>query len=162
MKTMRCMVISISLVILITGSAMAQDPIVFPAKGQSQDQMEKDKYSCYQWAKNETGFDPMKVPTATAPPPEQTAKRGGALKGAALGAGVGAITKSRGSRSRGARKGALAGGLVGGARSQSQMRKDEQARKQWEQEQTAQYAHQRNTYNRAYAACLEAKGYTVK
>lgn len=55
---------------LLTGLALAQDPIVFPAEGQSQEQMEKDKFSCYQWAKNETGFDPMQTPTASAPPPQ--------------------------------------------------------------------------------------------
>ncbi|MFC1823919.1 YMGG-like glycine zipper-containing protein [Thermodesulfobacteriota bacterium] len=146
----------------VAGSALAQDPIVFPAKGQSQDQMEKDKFACYSWAKQETGFDPMKVPTTTSPPPQQRARRGGALKGAAVGAGVGAIVKKDDSRSKGARRGAVAGGLVGGAVSRNQRRKDEQARKQWEQEQAAQYAQKRNTYNRAYAACLEAKGYTVK
>ena len=47
----------------------AQDPIVYPAKGQSEDQMEKDKYQCYSWAKNQTGFDPMKTPTTTSAPP---------------------------------------------------------------------------------------------
>ncbi len=47
---------------LIAGPALAQDPIIFPAKGQSQDQIERDKFTCYQWAKNGTGFDPMKAP----------------------------------------------------------------------------------------------------
>ena len=147
---------------LFAGPVLAQDPIVFPAKDQSQDQMEQDKFQCYNWAKKETGFDPMKVPTATSAPPQQQARSGGAVRGAAVGAGVGAIAKSGGSRSRGARKGAAAGALVGGARTQSQRRQDEQARKQWEQEQAAQYAQSRNTYNRAYSACMEGKGYTVK
>jgi outer membrane lipoprotein SlyB len=148
--------------VILSGSAFAQDPIVFPAEGQSNEQMEKDKYSCYQWAKNETGFDPMVVPKASAPPPEQTAKGGGAARGAAVGAGAGALIKSGGSRSKGAAYGALAGGLLGGARTQSQKRGDEQARQQWEQEQAREYAHKRNTYNRAYSACLESKGYTVR
>ena len=147
---------------LVAGPVLAQDPIVFPAKGQSQDQMEQDKFQCYNWAKKETGFDPMQAPKATSPPPQQQARSGGAVRGAAVGAGVGAIAKSGGSRSRGARKGAAAGGLVGGARTQRQRNKDAQARKQWEQEQAAQYAHSRNTYNRAYAACMEGRGYTVK
>jgi hypothetical protein len=149
-------------VVFLTGYALAQELIVFPAKGQSQEQMEKDKFACYSWAKQETGFDPMEVPTTTSPPPQQQAKRGGALKGAAVGAGVGAIVKKDDSRSKGARRGTVAGGLVGGAVTQNQRHKDEQARKQWEQEQAAQYAQKRNAYNRAHAACLEAKGYTVK
>ena len=147
---------------LVAGPALAQDPIVFPAKGQSQDQMEQDKFQCYNWAKKETGFDPMKVPTATSAPPQQQARRGGAARGAAVGAGVGAVAKSGGSRSKGAAKGAAIGGVFGGARTQRQRNQDAQRQKQWEQEQAAQYAHSRNTYNRAYAACMEARGYTVK
>ena len=42
---------------MTAGTAVAQELIVFPAKGQSNDQMEQDKFSCYTWAKNETGFD---------------------------------------------------------------------------------------------------------
>jgi hypothetical protein len=148
--------------VIFSGSAFAQELIIFPAKGQSDEQMEKDKFSCYQWARNETGFDPMKVPTASTPPPQQQAKSGGAGRGAVVGAGAGALIKSGGSRSKGAAYGALAGGLLGGARSSSQRRQDEEARRQWEQEQAREYAHKRNTYNRGYSACLESKGYTVR
>ena len=154
--------ISIMIIFFFPGVSLAQDPIVFPAKGQSQDQMEKDKFSCYQWAKNETGFDPMQTPTASAPPPQQQAGRGGALKGAAVGAGAGAAIKKDGSRSKGAGTGAVVGGVVGGAAQSRQMRKDQQARQQWEQEQANEYAQKRNTYNRAFGACMESKGYTVK
>jgi hypothetical protein len=144
--------------VIFSGSAFAQDPIVFPAEGQSDEQMEKDKYDCYQWAKKETGFDPMEVPKATAPPPEQEAKRGGVLRGAAGGAIVGGIIDG----SDGAKKGAAAGGVVGGARRHRQVREEQYKEDQWAQEQTAQYSQKRNTYNRAYGACLEGKGYTVK
>lgn len=147
---------------LFSGLALAQDPIIFPAKEQSQDQMEKDKFSCYQWAKNETGFDPIQTPTASTPPPQQQAGRGGALKGAAVGGGVGAIVKRDDSRSKGAATGAVVGGVLGGARQAGQMRKDEQTRQQWEQQQANEYAQKRNTYNRAFSACMESKGYTVK
>jgi len=36
-------------------------PGVFPNKGQSDDQLEKDKYACYEWAKKQSGFDPADV-----------------------------------------------------------------------------------------------------
>jgi outer membrane lipoprotein SlyB len=148
--------------IILAGSAFAQDPIVFPANDQSNEQMEKDKFDCYQWAKNETGFDPMQVPTATSAPPQAQARGGGAVGGAALGAAAGAAIKRGGSRSKGAATGAAIGGLLGGASTQAQRQQDEMAQRQWEQEQAAIYAQQRNTYNRAYAACLESKGYTVR
>ena len=54
----------LALVAGFSGFAVAQDLMIYPAKGQSQDQMEKDKFECYSWAKGQTGFDPMQVPTA--------------------------------------------------------------------------------------------------
>ena len=79
-----------------------------------------------------------------------------------MGAGAGALIKRKGSRSKGVATGAVVGGVLGWARQSSQNRRDQQARQQWEQQQANEYAQKRNTYNRAYAACLEAKGYTVK
>ena len=162
MKHRAILLISAFIFIYSSGAVLAQDPIIFPAKGQSQEQMEKDKISCYEWAKNETGFDPMQTPTASAPPPQQQAGQGGALKGAAAGAAAGALIKRSGSRSKGAATGALVGGVLGGARQAGQARQDEQARQEWEKQQANEYAQKRTTYNRAFAACMESKGYTVK
>ena len=162
MKGFLQVVFIIGLVVSFAGPALAQDPIIFPAKGQSRDQMEKDKFSCYQWARNETGFDPMKVPTASAPPPQQQARSGGAARGAAVGAATGAVVRRSGSRSRGAATGAAIGGVMGGARQSRQRQRDQQAMQQWEQQQASQYAAQRNQYNRAFSACMESKGYTVR
>ena len=114
---------------LFTVPALAQELIIYPNKGQSQEVMERDKYNCYQWAKKETGFDPMEAPKATQAPP---------------------------------REGAAIGGLLGGVRRSRQTREQQNKQDQWAQEQAAQYSQKRNTYNRAYAACLEGKGYTVK
>ncbi|UCD58116.1 MAG: hypothetical protein JSV16_03100 [Candidatus Hydrogenedentota bacterium] len=169
MRPKACLLISLLLAILVAGSALTQDFIIYPAGGQSQEQMEKDKFECYQWAKGQTGFDPMEMPKATEPPPPQQAQRSaaagavrGGVGGATLGAGIGAIAGG----SRGARKGAaiggISGGVLGGARSQAQNRQDQQAQQQWADQQTAQYMQQRDTYNRAYKACLEGKGYTVR
>lgn len=46
----------------LTNLLMA-DFMILPAKGQSNEQLEKDKFSCYGWAKQQSGFDPMKAPT---------------------------------------------------------------------------------------------------
>ena len=164
MKRITQIFIWVFLLILYAALAHAQELIVFPAEGQSDEQMEKDKYECYSWAKKQTGFDPMEIPTATAPPPEERAGSGGVLKGAAAGAATGAVGGkiSGKSASRGARYGAAAGGLLGGMHQSSRRMEDEQAKQQWAQEQSQQYARARNEYNRAYAACLEGKGYTVK
>jgi hypothetical protein len=152
------------LLFLGTGVAFAQqEPIVYPSKGQSQKQMEKDKYDCYTWAKQQTGFDPMAQPTASAPPPAQEAPKGGAVRGAARGALVGVTVGAiAGDAGKGAAVGAASGGLLGGMRRRDQVRQEERAQEQWAQEQAAQYSQKRNEYNRAYGACLEGKGYTVK
>ncbi|MBW2173334.1 MAG: hypothetical protein JRF64_01565 [Deltaproteobacteria bacterium] len=148
----------LSIATLVAGPALAQELIIFPSQGQSDEQMEKDKYDCYQWAKKETGFDPMEVPKATEPPPKQEAKRGGLVRGAVGGAAIGGIIDG----SDGAKKGAAAGGVLGGARRQTQKKEQRYKEEQWAQDQAAQYNQKRNTYNRAYAACLEGKEYTVK
>jgi hypothetical protein len=145
---------------------MAQDLIIYPAQGQSEDQMEKDKFECYTWAKKETGFDPMQMPTATAPPPKKEAPKGGAGRGAVIGGATGAIAGGIIGGKKGAGRGALIGGgsgaVIGGMRRSNQRDREEKARQQWEQEQASAYLQKRNTYNRAYSACLEGRGYTVK
>ena len=103
------------LVTLFSGPLLAQDPIVYPAKGQNNQQMEKDKYDCYQWAKKQSGFDPMATPKATAPPPQPKAEgstAGSAVKGGLIGAGAGAaIGAIAGDAGAGAAIGAIGGGL---------------------------------------------------
>jgi len=157
------MMFTVFLIVLMAGLASAQELIVFPAKGQSDDQMEQDKFACYSWAKKESGFDPMAPPTATAAPPQKEAQQGGVVKGAARGALVGvAVGAIAGDAGKGAAIGAAGGGLLGGMRRNDQRRREEQNQQQWEQDQARQYSQSRNTYNRAYSACLEGKGYTVK
>jgi hypothetical protein len=137
---------------------LAQELMIYPKEGQDKDQQELDEFQCYGWAKDQSGFDPMAVPTATAPPPEQEAQKGGLVRGAAGGAAVGAIIDG----GDGAAKGAAAGAVLGGMRRNSQKREQQQKQQNWEQEQAEQYAAKRNSYNRAYAACLEGRGYTVR
>ena len=168
MKSLSFIVGFLVLLALGASSAIAQEPIIYPAQGQSQDQLEKDKFECYTWAKGETGFDPMQVPTDSSPAPSQEKKSvgGSALKGGAVGAVGGAVIGGIAGGKKSARKGlaigGLTGGALGGARSSRQNRQAEQDRNQWEQQQANQYMQQRNDYNRAYSACLSGRGYTVK
>jgi len=149
--------------ICLSGIVLAQDMVIYPAKGQSEQQMEKDKYECYSWAKKQTGFDPMQVPTASAPPSKQEPARGGLGRGAARGAAAGAAVGSLdGEMGKGAAAGAIVGGVVGGIRRREQAQAQQQKEQQWAQQQASQYAGNRSEYNRAYAACLEGRGYSVK
>ena len=144
----------------------AQDPIVYPAQDQSEDQMEKDKYQCYSWAKNQTGFDPMKTPTTTTGPPAKEKEVWGAGKtgvaGGATGAIVGGAARGKKGAVRGGLIGAAGGALIGGARSSSQRNREQQKRKDWERKETNNYARARSEYNRAFGACMEGRGYSVK
>ena len=158
---MKSVLISSALMITlsaIVSVSVANDLIVFPAKGQSNEQMEKDKYACYGWSKKETGFDPMAAPKASTPPPSQTKKSGGVARGGVGGAALGGIVGG----SSGAKKGLAAGGLVGGAKQGSANKQTEQKTKEWEQQEANKYAQGRSKYSRAYSACIEGKGYTVK
>ena len=141
-----------------SGLVFGGDLIVFPNDGQSAEQQEADEFSCYNWGKRETGFDPMATPTATAPPPAQEPAKGGTGRGMLRGAAIGGIIDG----SDGAKTGAATGAVVGTMRRNDQRRQQQAAEDQWAQEQTAIYAENRNRYDRAYAACMEAKGYTVR
>lgn len=166
MKHVTFAMLALLFLVWFAGPVLAQEVIVFPAKGQSEDQMEQDKFQCYSWAKKETGFDPMEMPTATAPPPKKEAPKGGAGRGAVAGAATGAIVGGIAKGRKGAGRGAILGGgggaLIGGMRRENQRKQQEQERNQWERKQANAYMQKRNTYNRAYSACLEGKGYTVK
>ena len=168
MKIIGLSLVALILTGLIICHAWAQDLIVFPAQGQSEEQMEKDKFACYNWAKGQSSFDPMQMPTASSPAPPKGDKSvggsvvGGGLLGGVGGAVIGGIAGGKKGARKGAAIGGLSGGAIGGMRSSSQNKQANAKREQWEREQANQYMQQRNTYNRAYSACLEGKGYTVK
>ena len=79
----------------------------------------------------------------------------GAARGALLGTAVGAIT---GDTRQGAAIGAASGGLMGGMRRRDSNRQQDQ----WAQQESANYQRQRSEFNRAFGACLEGRGYTVR
>ena len=157
-------VLSFVMAMLVAPSAppLAQDVYAYPNQGQSQEQQDKDQFECFNWSKQQSGFDPMAVPTASAPPPQDQSTGPGLLGGAAVGAGAGAIGGAIGGNTgKGAAIGAAAGGLLGGLRSNRQKNNNQQARQDWERQQAAQYQQARNNYNRAYSACMTARGYTI-
>ena len=79
-------------------------------------------------------------------------------RGALGGLAVGAIAGDAG---KGAAIGAAAGGLFGGMRRNDSRRQNEQQQQQWANQQAANYANQRNNYNRAFSTCMQGRGYSV-
>ncbi|MBU7435868.1 YMGG-like glycine zipper-containing protein [Paraburkholderia fungorum] len=145
-------------ILTLACSAIGQQPIIYPAKGQSASRQQSDTAECQLWAKQTTGVDPVAIAQqsgqAGAAP-----KQGGAVKGAAggaaLGAAVGAVAGNAG---KGAAIGAVTGTAAGGMR-QRRANQAEAAQQQAGQQQTSQ---QMATFNRAVAACMTGRGYTVQ
>ena len=143
--------------------ASAQDLFVFPNRGQSNEQTQRDRMECHAWARQQTGFDPFQA-SPGAPPPQASggstlgAVAGGGAVGAAGGAVIGGITGNLG---RGAAIGAASGALMGGMARSGQNRRDAEASRQWAQQENAAQTAARDRFTRAYRTCLEGRGYTV-
>ncbi len=132
---------------------------IFPSQGQDSVQQKKDLLSCYHWARSQSGVDPFHPPRVEA----QEVKGGadgsavrGAARGAAAGAAIGAITGDAGD---GAAVGALSGALAG---RRSRINRTRNQKKQSQQTASQQEQQLLNNFKKAFAACLEGKGYTVK
>ena len=131
--------------------------IVYPAKGQSAQQQKKDEGECHVWAVDNSKYDPANPPKqAAAPPPPTTATGstpGAGLRGAARGAVVGEVVG--GDAGAGAAAGAVA------ARGQSR-RQNAAAAQQQQQAAVQQDQAGLAQSQKARAACLEGRGYSVK
>ncbi|MEN8167059.1 MAG: glycine zipper family protein [Pseudomonadota bacterium] len=163
MKNSSKLILALMSVSLFAGPSQASDFFIYPTKGQNKDQQSKDEYECHSWSVGQTGFDPTKPYQTSSPPPQQRAKEGGLLGGAARGAALGAVGGAiAGDAGKGAAIGAATGGLFGGMRRRSSERTHAQAQHNRESQHKAELQQKRSTYNRAYTACLEGRGYTVK
>jgi len=141
------------------GIAQSLGLFVSPSKDQNAEQQAKDESECFTWAKNQTGVDPLNPPKVEAKQvetgPDGSAVRG-AAGGAAAGAAVGAIAGDAG---EGAAIGAVVGGLKGRRAAKVQQQKQQAANNQ---NAAASEQAMMDNYKKAFTACLEGKGYTVK
>ncbi len=140
--------------------------IVYPARGQSAEQADRDRYECHTWAVRETRFDPSQLsapPPAPRPTVEAPTPGSGVAVGAVTGAVLGAIVASPGNEGGGAVIGALAGALFGGAAEQAQADAAQaDADRYNDRVVAARQGDGAGSYRRAISACLEARGYTVR
>ena len=166
MKSIIITTISLFLLTPIMGLAQNNSSIgnslgvfIFPADGQDQEQQNADEMSCFNWAKQQTGYDPLNPTQVVAEEVDRSADGSavvGAAGGAAAGAAIGAIAGDAG-------QGAAIGAVVGGIRGR-RAKKYGDAKQQQQNEAAANAAAQsmENDYKKAFSACMEAKGYTVK
>lgn len=129
-------------------------PVIYPARGQSAEQQSKDETECTAWTQQQAGTG-SNVSTQTAPQSTQKDRR--RLKGAARGAAAGAIIGEVADDEAG--KGAAIGAGVGAIAAGRKARKSKEAENQKTQ---AQQAQQTDVLDRAFAACMEGRGYSVK
>jgi OmpA family protein len=137
--------IVVTMLVGSVASGIAAGPYVYPQKGQSPDQQKRDSYECYDWAKKQSGVDPGQPPPPAPPGQHAGGTVRGAGRGAAGGAAIGAIAGDAG-------KGAAAGAVVGGVRGRRQSKAASQQ----------QQAATQDSYNRAFAACMDGRGYSVR
>jgi len=161
-----------------TGSALALEPtmradtvktapglarglgiFVFPSNNQDQKTQDADEMACYRWAVEQTGVDPLNpvkvVPDRVDRSPDGTAVVG-AARGAAAGAAIGAIAGDTG---KGAAIGAVAGAMQG---RQAKVVGDQRRQQQMNQEAAAREKAMMESFQKAFTACMDGKGYTVR
>ncbi|HEX6398086.1 MAG TPA: glycine zipper 2TM domain-containing protein [Steroidobacteraceae bacterium] len=153
------------------GPAIASaDIFVYAARGQSDKQLDRDRYECHNWAVAQTRYNPSDphlaphqqiqvVAVPDPPPPHDTVV--GAMAGAMIGAAIGSPHDA----AQGAVVGAIAGGAMGAASDSARQKQAQHATGQnnaTAQAERARLEQQASDYRRAISACLEGRGYTVK
>lgn len=154
----------------------------YPKNNQAHDQQLRDELDCYNLAEQQSGVNP-ETPAPTAPTSaeiqaaqQQAAEgaeqaKGGRARGAAKGAAGGAVIGGiAGSAGKGAAIGAVGGTMVGGAKQRKANTQAKQQaasaaatqQQQQYQQSKAAYNQQMDTLKRAFSACMDARGYSVK
>ncbi len=133
---------------------------IYPAEDQTPDQQSKDDLDCFNFAKSQTGYDPINPPQVTAAAPSQ-GPSGERVRGAARGAAAGAIIGevADNDAGKGAAIGATLGVMRGGRQSRQQSAQQSQQADQAAQQQMASM---QTGFKNAYGACIEARGYSAK
>jgi outer membrane protein with glycine zipper len=170
----------------VSAAGIGAGVYAFPAAGQTDKQQQKDKFFCHDWAAQEVGFDPTRIPPPQAvyngyssPSSssgglmdfgEGEAGEGGVVRDGARGAATGALLGAiAGDAGKGAAFGAIGGALFGGMKrsnrhAEEQRWREEQAYQRQQQQQAinANYNQRVSNYRRAYTVCITSKDYEVK
>src|SRR4051812_48007612 len=136
-----CAPSAFTIILLTSTLAAAQQPVFYPAQGQSLERQSQDRMACQNWATQQVGASPG---ASAGPPPPRV---GGRARGAAAGAAGAAITGNDPG-------GGAAAGAVGGAAAQRGARRQDRRQAAAQQQQT------NATFGRAMAACMQGRGYT--
>lgn len=144
------------------------DIYVYPTKGQTEKQLDRDRYECHNWAARQSHYNPsephlaphQQVRVVEMPPPGR-----GTAVGAVTGAVIGSGVAGRHDSGEGAVAGAIVGAMIGASSDAARSKEAEQAGTRVSAETQAERARlerQASDYRRAISACLEGRGYTVR
>lgn len=151
----------------VCGDLFAAGMYVFPRQGQTQEQQSMDSGGCRSWAMRETGVDPaylqgqmaMLQNQASSQPRQMPIARS-AFRGVTTGAMLGNIAENNEDMSERGLKMGAAYGLKQGIGQRIDMQREAQAQQLQVQMQNLQMS--QDSYARAFSACMDAKGYSVR
>ncbi len=140
----------------------------YPKSGQTAKQQSRDHYECYNWAMEQTGFDPSKssipneqrVRVVPMPPPGHDT-----IVMSIAGAVLGALIAGPRHAGQGALIGAAGGAAIGATSDisrQESARQLEEAYANRNQARDLHYERRAFDFRRAMSACLEGRGYSVQ
>lgn len=142
----------------LADAAWAQQPVIYPARGQSFQQQNADMGDCQVWATQTTGVNPAAVAQQLSNQQQQSSSQSNSMTQPILGAIGGGLIGGIAGGGNAAVAGALVGTLFGGWR-----RNQDRQQQQSQQQAVDQFAQgQLSSYNRAYGACMEGRGYVVR
>ncbi len=140
----------------------------YPKLGQSVARQDRDRYECYLWAVEQSGFDPSATPLAPhqrivvrPAQPEGQNTVVGAVTGAIIGAAIGSPHDT----GKGAVIGSMAGALIGATSDAAQQQEAAAATRHYDRisaQRSAAVERKAQDYRRAMKACLEGRGYSVR
>jgi len=151
-----------------TTSDASADIYIYASHGQTDKQLDRDRYECHNWAVAQSHYNPsdphlaphQQIQVVAAPPPGHDT-----VAGAISGAVAGAIIAGPHDPGGGAVIGAIAGGAMGAASDHARQKEAEGINAHnnaQSQDERARLETQASNYRRAISACLEGRGYTVK
>jgi len=170
------MMVSVAAMLVLCSMALAQEGgppklstnpgkhVIFPAQNQTAEQQEQDQLAAYDWATQQTGWDPylaadQQVKKEGEAEAASDATRGAAVGGAARGAILGAaIGAAAGDAGQGAAIGATAGGVGRGMRARQTRNQLEAGTQAGEADYQAKFA----DWDKHFVAAREGKGYPVR
>ena len=144
------------------------DIYVYAAHGQTDKQLDRDRYECHNWAVLQSHYNPsdphlaphQQIQVVAAPPAGRDT-----VAGVITGAVTGAIIAGPHDQGEGAMIGAIAGGTMGAMSDSARKKEAERINNgsaSQAQAERARLETQASNYRRAISACLEGRGYTVK